>query len=234
VPALFHAGGAHGIRPSELSPFGRFPSVSARVSPPTVSPSGISRRPKTSGRPNGSRFLGFWPSRESLAFQQVFSPLNAGCSLGLRPSRVCGPRPCPGFRRNSSLALRRVGHFGLPGGRLRVSIGLGLAPSSVGSRTASGRAALLGFLRRLGPDHLNCCRLRAMRSPFVAPTLLSFAHGLWRQPGPTEAEKAFYSLIFRLSFRLSRRVTFCDVVQDFCSCFVRIRRSGESLHNTLK
>jgi hypothetical protein len=62
VPALFHAGGAHGIGPSELSPLGRYPGVSARVSPPTVSPSGIPRRPKTPGRPDGSRFLGCGPS----------------------------------------------------------------------------------------------------------------------------------------------------------------------------
>jgi len=50
---------------------------------------------------------GLRPSRESLAAERVFSMPTAGCSLGLRPCRVCRPRPGPGFRRNSSCALRK-------------------------------------------------------------------------------------------------------------------------------
>jgi len=101
VPALFHAGGAHGIRPSELSPLGRFPCVSARASPLTVSPSGIPRRPRTSGRPDGPRFLGFGPpespSRPSvcLARRPPDAPLGfalPGCaSQGLVPDFTGAP-----------------------------------------------------------------------------------------------------------------------------------------------
>jgi hypothetical protein len=35
---------------------------------------------------------GLWPFRESLAIKRVFSPLNAGCSLGLCPSRAFLPK----------------------------------------------------------------------------------------------------------------------------------------------
>jgi len=51
---------------------------------------------------------GLWPFRESLAIQQVFSPLIAGCSLGLFPSRACGPRPGPGFRRTPLARFARM------------------------------------------------------------------------------------------------------------------------------
>jgi hypothetical protein len=62
-PGLFHPGSARGIHPSELSPLERYPGVSARMNPLTVSPSGSSLR-RSGGRPGRPRFLGFHP-RES-------------------------------------------------------------------------------------------------------------------------------------------------------------------------
>jgi len=61
APALFHADSAPGIRPSELSPRGRYPSVTARKRPPTVSPAVIPTAEAT-GRTGRPRFLGFDPS----------------------------------------------------------------------------------------------------------------------------------------------------------------------------
>jgi len=151
VPALFHAGGAHGIRPSELSPLGRFPGVSTRVSPPTVSPSGIPRRPKTSGRPDGPRFLGFVPSRSPSRCSGCLAHKSPDAPLGFAPSRVFRPRPGLGSRRGSSRALCRVRQLSRTRMRLGVSIGPGLASSFVGESTAADEAPLLGFLRRFGP-----------------------------------------------------------------------------------
>jgi len=52
-----------------------------------------------------------------------------GCSLGFYPSRVCGPKPWPGFRPTSSRTLRtranRHAHR-----RPRVSMSFGLDPSA--------------------------------------------------------------------------------------------------------
>jgi hypothetical protein len=53
LPALFRAGSAPGIHPSELSPLERHPRVSARMNPHTVSPHGYAaakQRPSPSGR----------------------------------------------------------------------------------------------------------------------------------------------------------------------------------------
>jgi hypothetical protein len=55
---------------------------------PAVSPAA-----EAEGRPTGPRFLGFNPFRSPVATGHVISAPTAGCSLGLRPSRV--------FRRNA-------------------------------------------------------------------------------------------------------------------------------------
>jgi len=57
---LFHASGAHGIHPSELSPLGRHPSVSVRMNPHTVSPTGDAST-KGEDQPDRPQFLGFNP-----------------------------------------------------------------------------------------------------------------------------------------------------------------------------
>jgi hypothetical protein len=60
-PALFHAGSARGIRPSEPSPPARYPAVTDRMHPPTVPPSG-GPPAEAASRPRRPRFLGFDPS----------------------------------------------------------------------------------------------------------------------------------------------------------------------------
>jgi len=66
-PVLFHTGGAHGIRPAELSPLGRYP-LRFR-SGKTHVPFNLSVIPpprKAMGRPNRPRFLGFDPFESPL------------------------------------------------------------------------------------------------------------------------------------------------------------------------
>jgi hypothetical protein len=82
VPALFHTGGALGIRPSELPPHGRYP-VRFRPEAPTCRFfRRCSRPPKRIGRPNGPRLLGFDPSESpwrpdaGLARQPLAAPLG--------------------------------------------------------------------------------------------------------------------------------------------------------------
>jgi len=108
VPALFHAGGAHGICPSELSPLGRFPRVSTWVSPPTVSPSGIPRRPKTSGRPDGPRFLGLVPSESPSRFSGCLAHRSPDAPLGFAPLGSSGQGLVPDF---AGAPLSRFGTF---------------------------------------------------------------------------------------------------------------------------
>jgi hypothetical protein len=62
VPALFRAGSAHGIRPSELSPHGRYPPRFRGGEPTRRFLRRFSLAPKRLGRPNGPRPLGFHPS----------------------------------------------------------------------------------------------------------------------------------------------------------------------------
>jgi hypothetical protein len=63
APALFHAGSALGIHPSELTPLTRYRAVSGSMNPRTVFPAVASVAGAT-GRPGRPRFLGFDP-RES-------------------------------------------------------------------------------------------------------------------------------------------------------------------------
>jgi hypothetical protein len=65
VPALFRAGGAPGIRPSELTPPARYPGVTTGEPPHTVSPALLPATEAT-GRSDGPRFLGFAPCRNPL------------------------------------------------------------------------------------------------------------------------------------------------------------------------
>jgi hypothetical protein len=104
LPALSHTGGAHGIHPSERSPFARFPSVSTRANPHTVSPSGIPAA-EAPGRPDGLRFLGFNPRESPLRPSVCLARRPPDAPLGFFPPRACGRTPCSGFRRNSSHVL---------------------------------------------------------------------------------------------------------------------------------
>jgi len=106
VPVLFRTGGALGIRPSELSPLGRYPPRFRAEEPTYRFTRRLSRRQRRWAGPTGR---GFW----ALTLpgvprgQRGFNALTAGCSLGLHPSRVCRQRPCPGFSLGSSHTLRR-------------------------------------------------------------------------------------------------------------------------------
>jgi hypothetical protein len=80
APALFRAGSAPGIPPSKRSPLERYPDVSARMDPPTVSPT-VAPATRTS-RPGRPRFLGFdppvspWQDPALLAHDLLDAPLG--------------------------------------------------------------------------------------------------------------------------------------------------------------
>jgi hypothetical protein len=107
VPVLFHTGGALGIQP-----FGAFSSQKVSAAFPggsTHIPFHPSVFPVVSDDWAGPMGRGFWAFTLSRVpgGRRGISPPNAGCSHGLRPSRVCRRGPGPGFRPNSSHALRR-------------------------------------------------------------------------------------------------------------------------------
>jgi hypothetical protein len=84
-----------------------FPRVSTWENPPTVCRCQYSHR--VSGGPaQQGPVSGLRPSRESLTPSEGVNPLDAGCSLGVRPPRVPQHRPWPGFRPASSHALRKL------------------------------------------------------------------------------------------------------------------------------
>jgi len=137
APALFHADSAPGIRPSELSPPGRYPSVTTRKRPRTVSPAVVPTAEAT-GRTGEPRFLGFDPSESSSRPKRVFSTPAAGCSPGFRPSWASQPTPWRRFRPASSHALRNRNDARPARRCLRVSISLGLAPSRTPCKHGTG------------------------------------------------------------------------------------------------
>jgi hypothetical protein len=128
VPVLFRTGGALGIHPSELSPRGGRPCPLGHGRPAYRLTRRCSRR-RSDEPARRAAVSGFSPFRESLAAERRFSAAAAGCSLGFRPSRVCGRKPCSGFHPYSSRALRDHGLAADARGRLGVSIGIRLVPS---------------------------------------------------------------------------------------------------------
>jgi hypothetical protein len=118
VPVLFHTGGAHGIRPSELPPPARYPRVSARKDPRTVFPAVVTVA-ETTGRPGRPRFLGFdpcespWRSDAGLVCRTLAAPL--GFTL-LRPSgrslgRVHARHPLTRFCRRARKRVASAPEF---------------------------------------------------------------------------------------------------------------------------
>jgi len=130
LPALFRAGGALGIHPSELPPRGRLAERLRSDGPTYRFVQRYARR--RNGEPaRRAAVSGFRPFRESLAAESVVSTSTAGCSLGFFPSRARGRRPFPGFRRRSSRTLRRSGretHPDRPASRSVDQPSLGLFP----------------------------------------------------------------------------------------------------------
>jgi len=105
APVLFHTGSALGIRPSELSPPGRYPPR-FRAEGPTYRFARRCSRRFRDGPAQRAAVPGLLPFQESLAAERMISAPSAGCSLGLRPSRVSWRRPCTGLHPRSSHALR--------------------------------------------------------------------------------------------------------------------------------
>jgi hypothetical protein len=105
VPALFHAGGAHGILPSELSPPVRYP-VRLRPGGPTYRFCFRYTLHRSGGPARKPAVPGLLPLQESLAVGDVFSAPTAGCSLGFHPPRAHWQPPSPDLRPASSLVLR--------------------------------------------------------------------------------------------------------------------------------
>jgi hypothetical protein len=154
LPALFRAGGAHGIRPSELFPPGRYPPVSRSEGPTYRFTCRYSRLAEANWA--GPTGRGSW----ALTLPEVpcgragFSTPTAGGSHGLHPSRVCQRTPCSGFHPSSSHALSEDR---LESRKPAAPRSLDQCPSGLdrGSPQA-GRAAeatLLGFLHLSDPDH---------------------------------------------------------------------------------
>jgi hypothetical protein len=154
LPALFRAGGAHGIRPSELFPSGRYPPVSRPEGPTYRFTCRYSRLAEANWA--GPTGRGSW----ALTLPEVpygeagFSTPTAGGSHGLRPSRVCQQAPCMGFHPHSSRALPENQPKGQSPAAPR---SLNQCPSGLDRGTPqAGRAAettLVGFLHLNIPDH---------------------------------------------------------------------------------
>jgi hypothetical protein len=137
APALFHADSAPGIYPSELSPRGRYPDVTARKRPRTVSPAVVPTAEAT-GRTGRPRFLGFDPSE---------SPSRSNVCLARQP-----PDAPLGFALLGPASLDLVRDFARPPltcfcelndarpthRHHRVSIGLGLIPSNCPCKHENG------------------------------------------------------------------------------------------------
>jgi hypothetical protein len=156
LPALFRAGGAHGIRPSELSPPARYPGVSTWMHPPTVSPA-VASAAEASGRRGRPRFLGFDPCRSPWRPQAGLAPRPLDAPLGftllgsttaalggISPSLLSRASPTgPKTRQPAPQS------FDQP---------LSHPARSLRQAAAAGGATLLGFSHRLVPKHAGCRR----------------------------------------------------------------------------
>jgi hypothetical protein len=153
VPVFFRTGGALGIRPSELSPLGRCPPRFRAEEPTYRFSCRCSRRRRRWAGPTGRGFWAVTLSRVPCG-SRGFSALTAGCSLGLRPSRVYRRKPRPGFCPNSSRALCRHSSFGErpPAPRSLSRSPLGSIRSTRQAGCPHG-ATLLGFSHRYAPKH---------------------------------------------------------------------------------
>jgi len=176
LPVFFHTGSAHGIHPSELPPPERYPCVSARNNPLTVSPAGI----PCAKHGAGSAGRGSWVLTLSGVpdGQSVFSASAAGCSLGFCPSRA---RHEDLGRDFAQPPPTRFGFWPCASEFRSV-----LAPTHLFPRQAAGEdePALLGFLHRPDPSHSNTASSELWVRFARLRTLLHFANALWMKPTP--------------------------------------------------
>jgi hypothetical protein len=104
VPAFFHAGGAHGIYPSELSPPARYPRLSPTRGPTYRLARRCSRR-GGDGPAQRAPVSGLSPLRESLAEQRGLASRPPDAPLGFVPHRATQHEPDPSYRPGSSHVL---------------------------------------------------------------------------------------------------------------------------------
>jgi len=147
---LFHADGAPGILPSELSPPARYPACLHPEAPTYRFRSRYTRR-KAAGQHGSPRFLGFCPRESPLPIATRVNAPPAGCSLGFCPPRVFLQRSSPSLRSASSPALSDEA---MPRGRrLRVSIDHCLAIARIHGKPGTATATLSGFSHLVSPGH---------------------------------------------------------------------------------
>jgi hypothetical protein len=151
APVLFHTSSALGIHPSELSPVERYPAVSGRKNPPTVSSLCI---PCALQCGAGWRDRSFWALTLSRVPDEpnVFSTRFAGCSPGFMPPEACHDDLGRDFAQPPLTRFRR--QLTMPSRRPSVSIGLRVCSSIPhGEPSGRGEATSSGFLHHLLPDH---------------------------------------------------------------------------------
>jgi hypothetical protein len=96
-----------------------------------------SSRRRSNGPASKDAVPGFDPPESPWRSGPLLTHRNAGCSLGIHPSRAYRRKPHLGFHPGSSHVLSRKQHEATTHMHHRVSIGLRLAPS--GTRASTGR-----------------------------------------------------------------------------------------------
>jgi hypothetical protein len=150
VPALFHAGGAPGIRPSELSPPARYPDVTTGERPHTVSPAFVPAAEAT-GRSDGPRFLGFAPCRSPSRPNVCLARRTPDAPLGFTLPGPANKRLRPDFAGHPLTRFAdRTTHAPPAGASESRSTSVWPHPHAMQARRLDG-ATHLGFPHRPGP-----------------------------------------------------------------------------------
>jgi len=169
VPVLFHTGGALGIRPSELSPLGRYPPR-LRAERPTYRLTRRCSRRRSDGPAQRAAVSGLSPFRESLATDAglVRQPLDA--PLGFTLLGYSGGNLVRAFTRTPPTRFTAAVLTGGDRRRPGVSIGLRSVPPVGAASRSTARTTLLGFSHRYIPN------IRAELGPGYSFTLRRAAH----------------------------------------------------------
>jgi len=101
--------------------------------------------------------------------RNMISVPTAGCSLGLRPSRVCRREPGPGFRPNSSHALRRSSLAADPAGASESRSTPAWPRPTLPASRGPDRTTLLGFSHQHDPERSSERPPGLLVSPCAAP-----------------------------------------------------------------
>jgi len=154
VPTLFHAGGALGIHPSELSPPGRHPPR-FRAERPTYRLTRRCSRRRSDGPAQRAAVSGLSPFRKSLATDAglVRRPLDA--PLGFTLLGYSGGNLARAFTRTPPTRFAADALTDSDRRRPGVSIGFRSVLSLSRASSTADRTALLGFSHRCAPAHAN-------------------------------------------------------------------------------